>query len=172
LHLCAFARKKTMKLLASIKKEWLLLIRDKGGLGILFLMPMVLVVVMAVVQDAPFRDYQEQQIPVLFVNNDSGEISQQIMKAIEGGQTFYVIDSLNGQRLDSTQLAKSINAGDYQIGIIVNQGLGSELKQVVDAQVDGMLAGLMPGHETVRSRTTEPRSVHHTADRPDHKTHV
>ena len=74
-----------MKLLASIKKEWLLLIRDKGGLGILFLMPMVLVVVMAVVQDAPFRDYQEQQIPVLFVNEDSGEISQQIMKAIEGG---------------------------------------------------------------------------------------
>ncbi|MGB1318201.1 MAG: ABC transporter permease, partial [Flavobacteriales bacterium] len=86
-----------MKLLASIKKEWLLLIRDKGGLGILFLMPMVLVVVMAVVQDAPFRDYQEQQIPVLFVNEDSGDISQQIMKAIEGGQTFYVIDSLNGQ---------------------------------------------------------------------------
>ncbi|MCF8460307.1 MAG: ABC transporter permease [Flavobacteriales bacterium] len=138
-----------MKLLASIKKEWLLLIRDKGGLGILFLMPMVLVVVMAVVQDAPFRDYQEQQIPVLFVNNDSGEISEQIMKAIEGGKTFYVIDSLNGQRLDSTQLAKSINAGDYQIGIIVNQGLGSELKQVVDAQVDGMLAGLMPGDEAI-----------------------
>jgi len=138
-----------MKLLASIKKEWLLLIRDKGGLGILFLMPMVLVMVMAVVQDAPFRDYQEQQIPVLFVNNDSGEISQQIMKAIEGGKTFYVIDSLNGQALDSTQLAKSINAGDYQIGIIVNQGLGSGLKQVVDAQVDGMLAGLMPGDEVV-----------------------
>lgn len=138
-----------MKLLASIKKEWLLLIRDKGGLGILFLMPMVLVVVMALVQDAPFRDYQEQQIPVLFVNNDSGEISQQIMKAIEGGKTFYVIDSLNGQPLDSTQLAKAINAGDYQIGIIVQQGLGSELKQMVDAQVDGMLAGLMPGDESV-----------------------
>ncbi|MGB1318752.1 MAG: ABC transporter permease, partial [Flavobacteriales bacterium] len=137
-----------MMLLASIWKEWLLLIRDKGGLGILFLMPMVLVVVMAVVQDAPFRDYQEQQIPVLFVNEDSGEISQQIMKAIEGGQTFYVMDSLNGQPLDSTVLSTAINAGDYQIGIIVNQGLGSELKQVVDAQVLSMLAGLMPGEET------------------------
>lgn len=137
-----------MKLFASTYKEWLLLIRDKGGLGILFLMPMVLVVVMAVVQDAPFRDYQEQHIPVLFVNEDSGEISQHIMKAIEGGKTFYVIDSLNGQPLDSTQLAKAINAGDYQIGIIVKAGLGNELKQVVDAQVDGMLAGLMPGDET------------------------
>lgn len=137
-----------MKLFASIKKEWLLLIRDKGGLGILFLMPMVLVVVMAVVQDAPFRDYQEQEIPVLLVNEDSGVISEQIMRAIEGGKTFFVVDSLHGKPLDSTQLARAINAGDYQLGIIIKAGLGNELKQVVQAQVDGMLAGLMPGDDT------------------------
>ncbi|MCB9205187.1 MAG: ABC transporter permease [Flavobacteriales bacterium] len=139
-----------MKLLASITKEWLLLLRDKGGLGILFLMPMVLVIVMAIVQDAPFRDYQEQKIPVLFVNQDSGEISQAIMHAIQEGKTFVVVDSLNGMPIDSAQLAKSINSGDYQIGIIVKKGLGDELKQIVDAQVEGMLAGLMPTDEPTK----------------------
>ena len=84
-----------MKLLASIKKEWLLLIRDKGGLGILFLMPMVLVIVMALVQDAPFRDYQEQQMPVLFVNQDSGAISEAIVATIHNGKAFRVVDSLS-----------------------------------------------------------------------------
>ena len=133
-----------MKLLASIKKELLLLFRDKGGLGVLFLMPMVLVIVMAVVQDAPFRDYQEQKIPVLFVNLDEGEISEAIMLAIEQKNAFEVIDSIDGTPLDSTALSKAINAGDYQIGILIQEGLGKELQEMVDAQVELMLAGLMP----------------------------
>ncbi|MDC0303992.1 ABC transporter permease [Flavobacteriales bacterium] len=139
-----------MKLLASIKKEWLLLIRDKGGLGILFLMPMVLVIVMALVQDAPFRDYQEQQLPVLFVNEDVGEISKAIVAAIHNGKTFRVVDSLEGMPIDSTRLSKAINSGEFQIGIVIHQGLGDDLKAIVDAQVAGMLAGLMPGGDTAK----------------------
>jgi len=136
-----------MKLLASIQKEWLLLLRDKGGLAILFLMPMILVVIMAVVQDAPFRNHQEQQIPVLFVNEDSGEISEAIIATLSEGKAFMVLDSLDGIPLNRVQLKKVINAGDYQIGIIISKGLGEQLQQIVDAQVDGMLAGLMPGSE-------------------------
>ena len=139
-----------MKLLASIKKEWLLLIRDKGGLGILFLMPMVLVIVMALVQDAPFRDYQEQQMPVLFVNQDSGAISKAIVAAIHNGKAFRVVDSLDGIPIDSTRLSKAINSGEFQIGIVIHEGLGNDLKSIVDAQVDGMLAGLIPGGDTVK----------------------
>lgn len=138
-----------MKLLASIKKEWLLLIRDKGGLGILFLMPMVLVVVMAVVQDAPFRDYQEQQLPVLFVDEDQGVISQSILMGMSEGNTFRLVDSLNGKPVSADEATKAINAGEFQIGVIVHKGLSSELQEIVDAQVDGMLAGLMPGADTV-----------------------
>jgi ABC-2 type transport system permease protein len=138
-----------MKLLASIKKEWLLLIRDKGGLGILFLMPMVLVVVMAMVQDAPFRDYQEQQLPVLFVDEDQGVISQSILMGMSEGNTFRLIDSLNGKPISAEEATKAINSGEFQIGVIVHKGLSSELQEIVDAQVDGMLAGLMPGADTV-----------------------
>ncbi len=139
-----------MKLLASINKEWLLLIRDKGGLGILFLMPMILVIVMALVQDAPFRDYQEQQIPVLFVNEDSGTISDAIVAAIHNGKAFHVVDSLDGIPIDSTRLSKAINAGEFQIGIVIHKGLGDDLKSIVDSQVDGMLAGLIPGGDTTK----------------------
>lgn len=141
-----------MKLLASIKKEWLVLVRDRGGLAILFLMPMTLVVIMAVVQDAPFRDYQEQQISVLFVDQDKGMFSTSIMAGINTGNAFNVIDSLNGIELDSTTLASAINSGDYQIGLIINAGLSEQLRLIVNAQVDGMLAGLMPGGEEVEIR--------------------
>jgi ABC-2 type transport system permease protein len=144
-----------MAFLASIKKELLLLIRDKGGLAILFLMPMVLVIVMALVQDAPFRDYQEQQLPVLFVNQDNGDISKAIIAAIHDGNTFNLVDSLDGALIDSTRLTQAVNSGEFQIGIIIHNGLGDDLKSIVDAQVDGMLAGLMPGSDTSKVELPE-----------------
>jgi ABC-2 type transport system permease protein len=144
-----------MAFLASIKKELLLLIRDKGGLAILFLMPMVLVIVMALVQDAPFRDYQEQQLPVLFVNQDKGSISKAIIAAIQDGNTFNLVDSLDGSLIDSTQLTNAVNSGEFQIGIIIHNGLGDDLKSIVDAQVDGMLAGLMPDSDTTKIEQPE-----------------
>lgn len=144
-----------MAFLASIKKELLLLIRDKGGLAILFLMPMVLVIVMALVQDAPFRDYQEQQLPVLFVNQDEGEISKAIIAAIHDGKTFRVVDSLDGALIDSTRLTKAVNSGEYQMGIIIHDGLGDDLNAIVESQVDGMLAGLMPGSDTTKVEQRE-----------------
>ncbi len=145
-----------MKLWASIKKEWLILIRDKGGLAILFLMPMALVVIMAVVQDAPFRDYQEQQISVLFVDQDKGVVSASIMEGIHTGKAFTVIDQLNDAELDSTTLTEAINSGDYQIGIIINPGLSEQLQLIVNAQVDGMLAGLIPSSEDEVVETPNP----------------
>ena len=43
------------KLLATVKKEILLLIRDKVGLSILFLMPVALIFVMTLIQDSAFK---------------------------------------------------------------------------------------------------------------------
>lgn len=136
-----------MALWASIKKEWLVLIRDKGGLAILFLMPMALVVIMAIVQDAPFRDYQEHEMSVLFVDEDKGFVSALIQERLDNGKAFEIIDSIAGRPLDSTMMVDAINSGDFQIGILVHGGLSLELQQMVDAQVEAMLDGLIPGQE-------------------------
>ena len=50
------------KLIATIKKETLLLLRDKVGLSILFLMPMILIFVMTLIQDAAFKTINEKAI--------------------------------------------------------------------------------------------------------------
>lgn len=47
------------KILASITKEFLILIRDRAGLGILFLMPMILVFIMTFIQDAALKSINE-----------------------------------------------------------------------------------------------------------------
>ena len=53
------------KLWASIHKEFLLLIRDVGGLTILFVMPLVLVITITLIQDSSFKSVQQTKIPIL-----------------------------------------------------------------------------------------------------------
>ena len=68
----------------SIKKEALLLLRDVGALIILFAMPLLLVVTITLLQDGAFKNISEQKIAVLLVDNDGGEIAENISKSLEG----------------------------------------------------------------------------------------
>ena len=71
------------KLLASVRKEYLLLVRDRTGLSTLFLMPMVLIFVMTLIQDGAFKTLNEKGIPVVFVNNDKDSLGFLIEKGLD-----------------------------------------------------------------------------------------
>ena len=55
------------KLRTSVTKEILILIRDLGGLALIFLMPVILIFVMALIQDSTFRKMDETTLSVLFI---------------------------------------------------------------------------------------------------------
>lgn len=137
------------RLWAATIKEILVLLRDRAGLAVLFAMPLGLVIIMAVVQDAPFRDYTEQQIPVLFLNNDGGEVAQLVRQGLKNSGVFIPSDSLNEQPVAEAALRESVRKGDYQLGIIIPEGTTAAMQQKVDALVNQTLAGLMP-NETAR----------------------
>src|SRR5262245_29892354 len=79
-----------LRYLATLRKEFLVLSRDRSGLAILFLMPTALVVIMALIQDAPFRDYQELKIPLLYINRDTGSLGRQIEEGLADSKIFEV----------------------------------------------------------------------------------
>ena len=55
-----------LKLTASVKKEFLLLIRDRAGLAMLFIMPVALVLIMNLLQDSSFRMLEEKNYRLSF----------------------------------------------------------------------------------------------------------
>ena len=59
------------QLLACIKKEILLLIRDIGGLVILFIMPLILVITVTKIQKSTYDSFAEASIPVLFIDHNN-----------------------------------------------------------------------------------------------------
>lgn len=111
-----------LRLLATIKKEWILLRRDKAGLALLFVMPVVLITVMALIQDAPFKDYQEIKFDILTVDNDHGRLARYIREGLQSNGQFNVIDSVKGHPLTETSARKLISEGDYKICIVIPQG--------------------------------------------------
>jgi ABC-2 type transport system permease protein len=111
-----------LRLLATIRKEWLLLLRDRTGLTLLFVMPVVLITVMAMIEDAPFRDYQELKFDILTVDNDHGRLGKYIREGLEHSGQFSVIDTVNGRPVTEQQGRDLVNEGDYQICIIIPQG--------------------------------------------------
>ena len=110
------------KLLASIRKEFLILVRDWAGLGLIFLMPVVLVMVMSLIQDVSFRKLDETNLPILFLDKDQDELGIQVKKGLEQTGFFKVSTSVGGQPLDESTILKLVAKGDFQMGVVIREG--------------------------------------------------
>lgn len=123
------------KLWASAYKEYLLLIKDFGGLVVLFVMPLVLIITITIIQDSTFKTISDAKIPVLIVDNDKGTVSQTIQDGLATSNTFQVIVKEN-----ETIAKDLVFSGKYQLAIIIPENLSSDLEKKVTQNVDGILS--------------------------------
>ena len=107
------------RILAHIRKELLMLLRDRGGLALLYLMPVCLVCIMAVVQDAPFRDFSEKQVHLLFRDLDGGAVGKGIKEGLEKAGPFQLTDATDDAAITESAFLDLIRTGEYQVGITV-----------------------------------------------------
>ena len=113
-----------MKILATVYKEFLLLVRDPGGMALIFIMPLALVIVMALVQDAPFRDYQEIKLEVLFIDEDQDSLSAKVMEAFQASPNVVLI-----QKHDTTEAKRLVQAGKFKAAIVVPKSASADLRR-------------------------------------------
>lgn len=123
------------KLRASTYKELLLLVRDIGGLAILFIMPLLLLIVITLVQDSTFKTIADTKLPILLVDYDKGTVSESINKNLAASNSFQIISKSTEE--EAKQL---VLKGDYQLAIVIPQNLSADLNQKVNENVDGILA--------------------------------
>lgn len=125
-----------LRLTSTIRKELLILLRDKGGLAIMFLMPMAMITIMALIQDAPFKDYQEMKIPLLLVNKDTGSLGKAIEKGLNESKMF----EINKQSINDTEVKQTVKKGDFEIGIFIPETATEQLDQNIDLFVTKKLS--------------------------------
>jgi len=115
--------------LASIKKEVLVLLRDRAGLGILFVMPLALVVIMALVQDGPYQNFQKSEFPMVFVDNDLDTVGAVIEKNIRDAKIFKISKEVNGVAATEKTAKEAVSQGKFKAGVIVPAGLSKYLRR-------------------------------------------
>ena len=123
------------KLLASTYKEMLLLVRDLGGIAILFIMPLLLLIVITLVQDGTFKTINDIKIPVILVDNDKGEISKSIVENLSESNSFEII-----QKTSEEEAKEAVFSGKFQLAIVIPENLSASLQKKVDQNVEGILS--------------------------------
>lgn len=130
------------KFISAVRKEYLLLLRDKAGITILFLMPMVLIVIMSLMQEVGWDAIaKEPNVHVLFVNNDADSLGINMEKGLRSSGFFDVIDSVNHVPVTQESARAAVKKGDYLIAIVVPKGITQTMRANVRVAVAKTLAG-------------------------------
>ncbi len=117
-----------LQLIAVIQKELLLLVRDKAGLLVLFIMPAVLVVVITLVQENALKTIGESDTRILLVDGDRQELGRQIAEALKAADGVILTETLDGKALDRTQALALVAKGAYQLCLIIPPGMTHKVK--------------------------------------------
>ncbi len=127
------------KLIVSAYKEVLLLLRDWGGLAILFFMPAVLIITITLIQESTFKAVGESTLPIVLVDNDTGEIGQLIAKNLADAPNVQLVTDVDGQPIGEEQARQLVSQGTYQIALVIPEGISKELTEKVNHNVNRIL---------------------------------
>ena len=105
------------KLWATILKDIRILTRDKVGLTLMFVMPVVLAIVITAVQNSTFELVNDNKVPLLLCNRDTGVASRQLLQAIEKIGMFNVKQVTKDET--EQQITDRMHAKDALVAIVV-----------------------------------------------------
>ncbi len=115
------------KLWATIQKDIRILTRDKVGLTLMFVMPVVLAIVITAIQNSTFELVNDNKVPLLLCNRDTGAASRQLVKAIEKIGMFEV-KQVTGQESEQ-QITERMHAKDALVAIVVPANFSATMNE-------------------------------------------
>ena len=113
------------KLWATIVKDIRILTRDKVGLTLMFVMPIVLAIVITAIQNSTFELVNDNKVPLLLCNRDTGDASRQLVQAIEKIGMFNVKQVTKAET--EQQIANRMHAKDALVAIVVPENFSATL---------------------------------------------
>jgi len=135
-----------LRLISSIYKEFLVLIRDRAGLAILFIMPLFLIIIMTLIQDATFKSIKEANISMILVNNDNDSLGAAISNGLYESDFFEIVERMDGKLITEDMAQKAVAQGKYKIGIVIPERATEAIRQNVKALINKSFTSLnIPG---------------------------
>ncbi|HZG23619.1 MAG TPA: ABC transporter permease [Chitinophagaceae bacterium] len=112
------------KLWATLKKDFRILTRDKVGLTLMFVMPIVLAVVITIIQNSTFQLVNSNKVPLLLSDRDNGPLSAELVATI---RKIGIFNMKQVSAADSNQLIiDRMQAKDALVAIIIPEGYSGQ----------------------------------------------
>ena len=153
-------------LLASVKKETRLILRDKEALAILFILPAVFVLIMSLALEDAFSERGGVRFSLLIANEDTGLVGKTVANAFSRNKAFQVqtLDSEPGRTpVGEARLQEYVRKGRYQFIIHIGRKATEQARERAKKQL---------GLKTKTPGPLEPVTVRLLADpalRADHR---
>ena len=128
------------KLIGVIWKEMLLVLRDRGGVAILFVMPTAMVLITTLVQEDALRAVKGGRVSVLVAVTAGDDFGAAVTRGLDSSGAFTVVRELRGRAVAVETIREELHAGTYTMGIVVPPGVAER----VAAGADRLLARMLP----------------------------
>lgn len=148
------------KLWITIKKDVRILLRDRIGLALMFLMPIVLVVVVTSIQNSTFQLVNKNKLPAVICNLDTGKSGRQFITDIDKIGLFKVI-TLNASNADS--LMQYMDENDAMLGITIPRNFSEKVLAKAASSADKAMAEFNGSADSLNtpSPTIDPLTVYY-----------
>ena len=116
------------KIYATIIKELLLVFRDRAGMLVLFLMPALLVLVITHIQENIMKTMGEKSTRILLVDKEQQLLGQTVGKRLLESGMVEIVKKIDGKKVDEKEAIKAVVDGDFQLCIIIPEGMTQSVK--------------------------------------------
>lgn len=116
-----------IKMLYTLKKEFLLIIRDIHAVTVLFVMPAVFIMIMSLAMRDLFDLHSTVSIDVLAVNRDAGKQSGAFLKAIEELRTFKF--HLLEKDAATERVKEQMLSRDYKFALMIRENFSAFVEE-------------------------------------------
>jgi ABC-2 type transport system permease protein len=139
------------KLFASIHKELLLLINDKVGLILMFMMPILLVFIITIVQDSTFKLVNDNNIEIIVVNKDNGALGDSLSSLLEESGVFKIT---NRSKLSQKEIQKTLLSDNQLLALWIPENFSQQLT----AKAQSVSTEMLSEFDIIENASVSPKN--------------
>ena len=122
------------KFLILLYKDILLVVRDKTGMGFLFLMPVILVFIMTLLQENAYKTLHKSNLKLVVLNNDGDSLGNSIVNQLRTSGVFDVTE-IPKTRKNDVSVKLLVIKGKYKVGIIIPDSTTLNTKLLIQQKI-------------------------------------
>lgn len=142
-----------VQIFSLIVKEIKLLLRDPGGLIMLFILPALFIIILSVSLQGTFSSSNNtEKINIIVINNDKGDVGNKIIDGIIKTGYFNVISELNNKIILIEDALNELKKGKYKIVIDIpenaSDSIDFKVESTINIFIDPVLSNDFAAHIT------------------------